>query len=70
MQMVLKELDEIVDVYDITYDKTGFPHFLIYIDGQWLRKSAKYFRPYSRQTLEDWISSTPDTIPLQQNRRN
>lgn len=33
-------------VYDITYDKSGYPHFLIYKDGQWIRMSAKYFKPY------------------------
>lgn len=33
------------DVYDIVYDKAGYPHFLIYKDGRWLRVSAKYFRP-------------------------
>ena len=32
-------------VYDITYDKAGYPHFLIYKDGQWIRQSAKYFTP-------------------------
>jgi hypothetical protein len=37
---------EKVVVYDITYDtKDGFPQFLTYIDGQWIRKSAKHFRP-------------------------
>lgn len=34
-----------VKIYDISYDSTGYPIFLIYIDGQWIRKSAKYFRP-------------------------
>lgn len=33
------------EVYDITYDSNGYPHFLIYEDGQWLRKSAKNFIP-------------------------
>lgn len=33
-------------VFDITYDKAGYPHFLIYKDEQWVRMSAKYFRPY------------------------
>lgn len=33
-------------VYDITYDKAGYPHFLIYNDGQWIRMSAKHFKPY------------------------
>ncbi len=32
-------------VYDIIYDKSGYPHFLIYKDGQWLRESAKKFIP-------------------------
>ena len=32
-------------VYDITYDKAGYPHFLIYKDNQWLTLSAKHFRP-------------------------
>ena len=33
------------NVYDITYDDTGYPHFLIYRDRQWVRVSAKHFRP-------------------------
>ena len=37
-------------VYDITYDKAGYPHFLIYKDGQWVRMSAKHFRPYDNTT--------------------
>ena len=34
-----------VCVYDISYDSAGYPLFLTYIDGQWIRKSAKYFMP-------------------------
>ena len=34
-----------VKIYDISYDKDGFPLFLIYFNGQWIRKSAKYFKP-------------------------
>ena len=37
-------------IYDIVYDKTGYPHFLIYKDSEWVRMSAKHFRPY---TIED-----------------
>ena len=37
------------EVYDIIYDKTGYPHFLIYEDGEWLRLSAKYFMPYTKE---------------------
>lgn len=45
-------------VYDITYDKAGYPHFLVYKDGQWIRMSAKNFRPYNDEdflkALGDW----------------
>lgn len=34
-------------VYDIVYDKTGYPQFLVYKDGEWVRMSAKHFRPYN-----------------------
>lgn len=37
------------DVYDVTYDKSGYPHFLIYKDGQWIRKSAKHFKPVDKR---------------------
>lgn len=43
--VINKNSKEIVDVYDISYDKNGYPHFLIYKDGQWVRMSAKYFTP-------------------------
>ena len=33
------------DIFDITYDKNGYPQFLIYTNGQWIRRSAKYFTP-------------------------
>lgn len=38
-----------VDVYDIAYDSCGYPLFLIYLDGQWIRKSAKYFKPIEEE---------------------
>lgn len=31
-------------IYDVSYNKSGYPMFLIYKDGQWIRKSAKYFK--------------------------
>lgn len=33
------------EVHDITYNKNGYPLFLIYKDGQWVRMSAKHFIP-------------------------
>lgn len=41
-----KKTSMLYDVYDITYNKAGYPQFLIYKDGQWLRVSAKYFIPF------------------------
>lgn len=35
-------------VYDIQYDASGYAHFLIYQDGQWVRLSAKHFEPAKR----------------------
>ena len=52
--VINKNNKEICDVYDITYDKAGYPHFLIYKDGQWVRLSAKNFAPVS------WISPASD----------
>ena len=34
--------------------RKGYPHFLIYKDGQWVRMSAKYFVPV------DWINPIGD----------
>ena len=33
------------NIYDISYDSAGYPLFLIYKDEQWLRLSAKHFKP-------------------------
>lgn len=46
MQVIDKETNITYEVFDITYDSAaGYPHFLIYKDNQWIRKSAKHFRP-------------------------
>ena len=42
----------VYEVYDIAYDKSGYPHFLIYKDDQWLRMSAKYFVPIDDDCLK------------------
>lgn len=46
MKIVEKETGMFYHIFDITYDKNGYPQFLIYKNGQWLRKSAKYFEPF------------------------
>ena len=57
MNVINKNNNKGYTVYDISYDKAGYPHFLIYKDGQWLRLSAKYFRPLME---EDWLMELQD----------
>ena len=47
MNLIVRNKDNGVcyEVYDISYDKAGYPRFLIYKDGQWTRMSAKHFKP-------------------------
>lgn len=40
-----KDNNEIYEVFQITYNKSGYPNFLVYKDGQWIRMSAKHFKP-------------------------
>lgn len=40
-----KDSGMIYEVFDVTYDDAGYPRFLIYRDNQWIRISAKHFRP-------------------------
>lgn len=40
-----KETGDVYAIYDISYNKNGYPHFLVYKDGQWMRMSAKHFKP-------------------------
>lgn len=34
-----------IKVYNVREDKNGYPHFLIYENGEWKYVSAKYFVP-------------------------
>lgn len=58
MQVINKDNNKMYEVYDITYNQSGYPHFLIYKDGQWLRVSAKHFRP---ATVYDLYNIDPET---------
>lgn len=53
--VINKENNTLCDVYDVTYNNAGYPHFLTYKDGQWLRLSAKYFRPIEPSDIDDFI---------------
>lgn len=43
-----KSSDKAVKVYNVRHDKSGYPHFLIYEDGQWKYRSAKHYRDTSK----------------------
>lgn len=68
MNVVNKNNDKNYTVYDITYDNAGYPHFLIYNDNQWVRMSAKHFRPYNERdlmkALGDWSKTGTLTVPM------
>lgn len=40
-----KELNDWEPVYDIKYNKSGYPIFLVWRKGKWLHRSAKHFTP-------------------------
>lgn len=51
-KVMSKEDNKVYTVYDILYkSKTGHPTFLIYKDGQWLRRAAKHFVPVEEREL-------------------
>ena len=52
-----KNNNRLYEVFNVTYDKAGYPHFLIYRDGEWVRLSAKHFRP-----LELYYGSNGDVM--------
>lgn len=39
-----------IKVFAIRDDKKGYPHFLIYEDGEWKYKSAKLYIPINSDT--------------------
>lgn len=60
-KVIHKETEKIVEVYNITYETiSGYPQFLIYEDGQWLRKSAKHFKPYEDKKKKLYESNQKD----------
>ena len=44
-RIVSDYIAEKVEVFDIKRDKNGYPHFLIFSDGEWKYESAKHFIP-------------------------
>lgn len=52
MRMYCKADCRIYNIYDIAYDSSGYPHFLIYKDNQWIRMSAKHFEPIDNEVIK------------------
>jgi hypothetical protein len=46
MKVIEKETGMFYEIFDIIYDKNGYPQFLIYKNGEWIRRSAKYYEPF------------------------
>lgn len=59
VNVVNKDTGKMYEVYDITYDKAGYPHFLIYKDNQWIRMSAKHFRPFGEEDFKEMLKNYP-----------
>lgn len=53
-----KDTEHLLTVYDVSYDSSGYPLFLIYFNYQWIRKSAKYFKPVQSLLGQGWVSNT------------
>lgn len=45
-EVVHKETGETYTVFHVSYDRSGFPHFVIYDGNRWRRLSAKHFKPH------------------------
>lgn len=56
-----------VEVFDVKYDKNGYPKFLVCLGGDWKLISAKYFQPIDCKRpadLENDISETSNVPNL------
>lgn len=53
MYCVNKENGLVYRIYDIVYDSSGYPSFLYYDNGKWIRTSAKYFCPIEPELFDD-----------------
>ena len=49
-----KEYRKKYKVYNVRDDGNGYPQFLIFDDGQWKYKSAKYFIPVKENSYEEY----------------
>lgn len=50
-KMYDKFTEEEVNVYNVRDDKSGYPQFLVRLNGVWIYKSAKNFKPYEETKI-------------------
>lgn len=49
MDVIDKRNNNVYTVFGVAYDNKGYPLFLIYKDNRWVRQSAKYFIPLTKE---------------------
>lgn len=57
-----KNNGDMYEVYDVVYNKAGYPHFLIYKDGEWVRLSAKNFMPHTFKVTTSFDKLVSETF--------
>lgn len=57
MLVIGKDDKKTYEVYDVSYDHSGYPKFLIYKGKQWTRLSAKHFVPFYFRNDGEEVSS-------------
>lgn len=58
MLVIGKDDKKTYEVYDVSYDHSGCPKFLIFKGRQWIRMSAKHFIPFYFRNDDDEVSSS------------
>lgn len=53
-QCINKDNGKPVNVYNVRNDKNGYPQFLIYDNGIWYYKSAKFFSVKGKSRITKW----------------
>ena len=46
-----KFTEEEFTVYKVRDDKSGYPQFLVRLNGVWIYRSAKHFKPYEETKM-------------------
>ena len=58
MLVIGKDDKKTYEVYDVSYDHSGYPKFLIFKGRQWIRLSANHFIPFYFRNDGEEVSSS------------